>query len=164
MQHLKLKNIKYFQILIISISKNFIIWFFVLFLITLPILSLSLQNSLYISLDNGSTIDVRLVTDQGRCCTTKPETESARHYSRLETPSPTLSSSSTHSMTSGGTLQQTTTKANLVNDEHTYFCNPEMKEEMEALENKLTARIILQNCTAGHSLRRFFPDDPHMGK
>lgn len=114
-------------------------------------------------MDNGSTIDVRLVTNQGRCSTTKPETESARQYSRLETPSPTLSSSSTYSTTSG-TLQQTSTKANLVNEEHTYFCNPELKEEMEALENKLTARIVLQNCTAGHSLRRFFPDDPHMGK
>uniref|UniRef100_A0A1I8NJP5 Retrotransposon gag domain-containing protein n=1 Tax=Musca domestica TaxID=7370 RepID=A0A1I8NJP5_MUSDO len=119
------------------------------------------KNSLHISLDNGSTIDVRLVTNQGRCSTTKPETESARQYSRLETPSPTLSSSSTYSTTSG-TLQQTSTKANLVNEEHTYFCNPELKEEMEALENKLTARIVLQNCTAGHSLRRFFPDDPHM--
>ncbi|XP_037820715.1 transcription factor E2F2 [Lucilia sericata] len=119
------------------------------------------KNTLHISLDNGSTIDVRLVTDQGRCCTTKPESESIRHYSRLETPSPTLSSSSTHSNTTG-TLTQTTTKANLVNDEHTYFCNPEVKEEMEALENKLTARIVLQKCTAGHSLRRFYPDDPHM--
>ncbi|XP_058980741.1 transcription factor E2F2 isoform X3 [Musca domestica] len=119
------------------------------------------KNSLHISLDNGSTIDVRLVTNQGRCSTTKPETESARQYSRLETPSPTLSSSSTYSTTSG-TLQQTSTKANLVNEEHTYFCNPELKEEMEALENQLTARIVLQNCTAGHSLRRFFPDDPHM--
>ncbi|XP_073826403.1 E2F transcription factor 2 [Musca autumnalis] len=119
------------------------------------------KKSLYISLDNGSTIDVRLVTNQGRCSTTKPETESAREYSRLETPSPTLSSSSTYSTTSG-TLQQTSTKANLVTEEHTYFCNPELKEEMEALENKLTARIVLQNCTAGHSLRRFFPDDPHM--
>lgn len=121
-----------------------------------------MQNSLHISLDNGSTIDVRLVTDQGRCCTTKPESESARHFSRLETPSPTLSSSSTHSIATG-TLTQTTTKANLVNDEHTYFCNPAIKEEMEALENKMTARIILQKCTAGLSLRRFFPDDPHMG-
>ncbi|XP_061402565.1 transcription factor E2F2 [Musca vetustissima] len=120
------------------------------------------KNSLYISLDNGSTIDVRLVTNQGRCSTTKPETESARQYSRLETPSPTLSSSSSTYSTTSGTLQQTSTKANLVNEEHTYFCNPELKEEMEALENKLTARIVLQNCTAGHSLRRFFPDDPYM--
>lgn len=104
-----------------------------------------------------------MVTDQGRCCTTKPESESVRHFSRLETPSPTLSSSSTHSNTAG-TLTQTTTKANLVNDEHTYFCNPAIKEEMETLENKMTARIILQKCTTGHSLRRFFPDDPHMGK
>ncbi|XP_013099389.1 transcription factor E2F2 [Stomoxys calcitrans] len=119
------------------------------------------KNSLHISLDNGSTIDVRLVTNQGRCSTTQPETESARHFSRLETPSPTLSASSTHS-NSSGTLQQTTTKANLVTEEHTYFCNPELKEEMEAMKNKLTARVILQNCMAGHSLRRFFPDDPHM--
>lgn len=120
---------------------------------------------MHISLDNGSTIDVRLVTDQGRSCITKPESESVRHCSRLETPSPTLSSSSSINSTAAaaGTLTQTTTKANLVNDEHTYFCNPQLKEEMEALENKLTAQIILQKCTTGHSLRRFFPDDPHMG-
>uniref|UniRef100_A0A1A9ZDD1 E2F/DP family winged-helix DNA-binding domain-containing protein n=1 Tax=Glossina pallidipes TaxID=7398 RepID=A0A1A9ZDD1_GLOPL len=116
------------------------------------------RRSLYISLDNGSTVDVRLVTDQGRCCTTLPETETARNYSRLETPSPTLSTSSSTHSTALTTLQQTTTKANLVNEEHTYFCNPEMKEEMEALENKLTARIVLQSSTVGHSLRRFFPD------
>uniref|UniRef100_A0A1B0FFK9 Uncharacterized protein n=1 Tax=Glossina morsitans morsitans TaxID=37546 RepID=A0A1B0FFK9_GLOMM len=116
------------------------------------------RRSLCICLDYGSTVDVRLVTVQGRCCTTLPETETARNFSRVETSSPTLSTSSSTHSTALTTLQQTTTKENLVNEGHTFFCNPETKKEMEALENKLTGRVVLQSSTVGHSLRRFIPD------
>lgn len=117
---------------------------------------------MHISLDNGSIVDVRLVTNQGNC-TTKPESDVLTNFSRLETPSPTLSSSSSSTATT--TLQQNSSnRSNLVNEEHMYFCRPEVKEQMEALENHLTAQIILQNSTTAHSLKRFFPDDPAMGK
>lgn len=111
-----------------------------------------LQNSLYISLDNGGKVDVRLVTQQGTCIAPKPET--APLVSRLETPSP---SSSNCSQTSASN------KPTLVTDEHTYFCNPDHKKEQDELEKQLAARIIFKNSLTNHSLRRFFPDDPNLG-
>ncbi|XP_054745023.1 transcription factor E2F2 [Anastrepha obliqua] len=109
------------------------------------------RNSLYVSLDNGGKIDVRLVTQQGTCIAPKPETASL--VSRLETPSPSSSNCSQASISN---------KATLVTEEHTYFCNPEHKKEQDELENQLAARVIFQNSLAKHSLRRFFPDDPNL--
>ncbi|CAD6999812.1 transcription factor E2F2 [Ceratitis capitata] len=109
------------------------------------------RNSLYVSLDNGGKIDVRLVTQQGNCIAPKPET--APLISRLETPSPSSSNCSQAS---------TSNKSTLVTDEHTYFCNPELKKEQDEIENELAARIIFKNSLAQHSLRRFFPDDPNL--
>uniref|UniRef100_A0A0A1XI50 Transcription factor E2F5 n=1 Tax=Zeugodacus cucurbitae TaxID=28588 RepID=A0A0A1XI50_ZEUCU len=110
------------------------------------------HKSLYVSLDNGGKVDVRLVTQQGTCIA--PKLETAPLISRLETPSPSSSNCSESSSQSN--------KATLVTDEHTYFCNPEHKKEQDELENQLAARIIFKNSLAEHSLRRFFPDDPNL--
>ncbi|XP_017464261.1 PREDICTED: transcription factor E2F2 isoform X1 [Rhagoletis zephyria] len=109
------------------------------------------RKSLYVSLDNGGKVDVRLVTQQGTCIAPKPET--APLVSRLETPSPS---------SSNGSRTSSSTKPTLVTDEHTYFCNPDQKKEQDELENQLAARIIFKNSLSKHSLRRFFPDDPNL--
>ena len=104
-----------------------------------------MQNSLYVSLDNGGKVDVRLVTQQGTCVA--PKLETSPLITRLETPSPSSSNCSESS---------TSNKPTLVTNEHTYFCNPEHKKEQDELENQLAARIIFKNSLAQHSLRRFF--------
>lgn len=115
------------------------------------------QNELRVSLDNGSTIDIRLVTNQGKGTANPNDADGLFDERHLDT-TPSPSSSPTHSSDAGiGT-------GNVIKDEHTYSCNPEMKDEMKQLENELTAKIIFQNYLAGHSLRRFFPDDPTLGK
>ncbi|XP_037711756.1 transcription factor E2F2 [Drosophila subpulchrella] len=110
---------------------------------------------LAVSLDNGSTIDIRLVTNQGKSTTNPHDADGFFDYRRLDTPSPSTSS---HSSEDGNNLAGT---GNVITDEHGYSCNPEMKDEMKILENELTAKIIFQNYLSGHSLRRFYPDDPN---
>ncbi|XP_017132686.1 transcription factor E2F2 [Drosophila elegans] len=111
---------------------------------------------LNVSLDNGSTIDICLVTNQGKSTTNPHDADGFFDYRRLDTPSPSTSShSSEDGNAPGGT-------GNVVTDEHGYSCNPDMKEEMKLLENELTAKIIFQNYLSGHSLRRFYPDDPNL--
>jgi len=118
-----------------------------------------LQNELRFSLDNGSTIDIRLVTNQGKGTTNPHDADGPFDERHLDmTPSP--SSSPSHSSDAGGVIGT----GNVIKDEHTYSCNPELKDEMKTLENELTAKIIFQNYMAGHSLRRFYPDDPNLGK
>jgi len=116
-----------------------------------------LQYELAVSLDNGSTIDIRLVTNQGKSTTNPHDADGFFDYRRLDTPSPSTSS---HSSEDGNTPAGT---GNVITDEHGYSCNPEMKDEMKILENELTAKIIFQNYLSGHSLRRFYPDDPNLG-
>lgn len=106
-------------------------------------------------MDNGSTIDIRLVTNQGKGTTNPNDADGPFDDRYLDTPSP--SSSPSHSSDAGAGT------GNVIKDEHTYSCNPELKEEMKALETELTAKVIFQNYMAGHSLRRFYPDDPHLG-
>lgn len=121
-------------------------------------------------MDNGTTVDVRLITEQGRCYTTKPELQCYKPLvSRIDTPSPTFSSSSSSSIcnTTNGdliTLHQTSNAGTLVKKEHTYFCNLEMKEQMQDAENSLTARIILRSNKNKFSLRRFLNNDSEIGK
>ncbi|XP_043063843.1 transcription factor E2F2 isoform X2 [Drosophila ficusphila] len=110
---------------------------------------------LAVSLDNGSTIDIRLVTNQGKSTTNPNDADGFFDYRRLDTPSPSTSSHSSEDGAAGGT-------GNVIADEHGYSCNPEMKDEMKLLENELTAKIIFQNYLSGHSLRRFYPDDPNL--
>ncbi|XP_030380635.1 transcription factor E2F2 [Scaptodrosophila lebanonensis] len=112
------------------------------------------DDKLRVSLDNGSTIDIRLVTTQGKSLTTPSEARGMLDYRRMDTPSPSTSSQSSDTSPAG--------TGNVITDEHTYSCNPELKDEMKALENELTAKIIFQNYLAGHSLRRFYPDDPNL--
>ncbi|XP_067624039.1 transcription factor E2F2 [Eurosta solidaginis] len=122
------------------------------------------RKSLFVSLDNGGKIDVRLVTRQGTCLATPkpPKSTTTSTMSsipaRIETPSP---SSSNCSQVSTST-NKATNLANLVTDEHTYFCNPDHKKEQNELENQLAARIIFKNSLANHSKRRFYPDDPNL--
>ncbi|EDV54465.1 transcription factor E2F2 [Drosophila erecta] len=111
---------------------------------------------LAVSLDNGSTIDIRLVTNQGKSTTNPHDADGFFDYRRLDTPSPSTSSHSSED----GTVPACT--GNVITDEHGYSCNPEMKDEMKLLENELTAKIIFQNYLSGHSLRRFYPDDPNL--
>ncbi|KAH8403351.1 hypothetical protein KR222_011096 [Zaprionus bogoriensis] len=115
------------------------------------------DNELRVSLDNGSTIDIRLVTNQGKGTANPNDADRCFDERHLDT-SPSPSSSPTHSSDAGAG----TGTGNVIKDEHTYSCDPEMKDEMKALENELTAKIIFQNYMAGHSLRRFFPDDPNL--
>ncbi|KAH8269386.1 hypothetical protein KR018_011071 [Drosophila ironensis] len=117
------------------------------------------KTELSVSLDNGSTIDIRLVTDQGKSTTRQHDNERFSGYRRVTTPSPSSSSRSSEDGNAPGGPES----VNVVADEHTYSCNPEMKEEMKLLENELTAKIIFQNYQSGHSLRRFYPDDPNLG-
>ncbi|XP_030569014.1 transcription factor E2F2 [Drosophila novamexicana] len=112
------------------------------------------DHELRVSLDNGSTIDIRLVTNQGKGTTNPNDADGPFDDRYLDTPSP--SSSPSHSSDAGAGT------GNVIKDEHTYSCNPELKEEMKALETELTAKVIFQNYMAGHSLRRFYPDDPHL--
>ncbi|KAH8350566.1 hypothetical protein KR067_008810 [Drosophila pandora] len=116
------------------------------------------DSELRVSLDNGSTIDVRLVTNQGKSTTNPHDAGGFFDYRRLDTPSPSTSS---HSSDDGHTSGPAGS-GNVITDEHTYSCNPEMKDEMKLLENELTAKIIFQNYLSGHSLRRFYPDDPNL--
>ncbi|EDW80262.1 uncharacterized protein Dwil_GK21054 [Drosophila willistoni] len=115
------------------------------------------NSELRVSLDNGSTIDIRLVTNQGKSTTNPHYPNEYFDYRCLDSPSPPPSSSSGSSET--GPAIST---GNVITDEHTYSCNPDMKEEMKLRENELTAKIIFQNYLAGHSLRRFYPDDPNL--
>ncbi|EDW36803.1 GL25864 [Drosophila persimilis] len=114
------------------------------------------DNELRVSLDNGSTIDIRLVTNQGKSTTNPNDADGFFDYRRLDTPSPSTSSRSSEDGTGP------TSTGNVITDEHTYSCNPDLKEEMKLLENELTAKIIFQNYMTGHSLRRFYPDDPNL--
>ncbi|XP_034474650.1 transcription factor E2F2 [Drosophila innubila] len=115
------------------------------------------DNELRFSLDNGSTIDIRLVTNQGKGTTNPHDADGPFDERHLDmTPSPP--SSPSHSSDAGGVIGT----GNVIKDEHTYSCNPELKDEMKTLENELTAKIIFQNYMAGHSLRRFYPDDPNL--
>ncbi|KAH8271887.1 hypothetical protein KR044_008965, partial [Drosophila immigrans] len=120
------------------------------------------ESELRVSLDNGSTIDIRLVTNQGKATANPQDVDGPFDERHLDASSPTPSSpapsqcSDDAGVVMGGT-------GNVIKDEHTYSCNPELKEEMKALENELTAKIIFQNYLAGHSLRRFYPDDPNQG-
>ncbi|XP_017844748.1 transcription factor E2F2 [Drosophila busckii] len=112
------------------------------------------DDELRVSLDNGSTIDIRLVTDQGTGITNPQDSDGPFDEQHCDTPTP--NSSPSHSSDAGqGT-------GNVIKDEHTYSCNPELKEENKTLENELTAKIIFQNYLSGHSLRRFYPDDPNL--
>lgn len=117
-----------------------------------------LQNELSVSLDNGSTIDIRLVTNQGKSTASPHDADGFFDYRRLDTPSPSMSSRSSEDGKGTGAT------GNVITDEHTYSCNPDLKDEMKLLENELTAKIIFQNYMTGHSLRRFYPDDPNLGK
>jgi len=110
-----------------------------------------------VSLDNGSAIDIRLVTNQGKSTTNPHDVDGFFDYHRLDTPSPSTSS---HSSEDGNAPA---CAGNVITDEHGYSCNPGMKDEMKLLENELTAKIIFQNYLSGHSLRRFYPDDPNLG-
>ncbi|XP_017152999.2 transcription factor E2F2 [Drosophila miranda] len=114
------------------------------------------NKELRVSLDNGSTIDIRLVTNQGKSTTNPNDADGFFDYRRLDTPSPSTSSRSSEDGTGP------TSTGNVITDEHTYSCNPDLKEEMKLLENELTAKIIFQNYMTGHSLRRFYPDDPNL--
>ncbi|KAH8357312.1 hypothetical protein KR200_000228 [Drosophila serrata] len=116
------------------------------------------QNELSVSLDNGSTIDIRLVTNQGKSIASPHDADGFFDYRRLDTPSPSMSSRSSEDGKGTGTT------GNVITDEHTYSCNPDMKDDMKLLENELTAKIIFQNYMTGHSLRRFYPDDPNLGE
>lgn len=125
-------------------------------------------------------VDVRLITEHGRCYTTKPELHYHKYAPpRLQTtPSPTHDSScssptsfsnsnnNNYSGPDGGlmTLQKTSNVAHLVKEEHTYFCNPETKEQMKAAEDAMTARIILRSNKSRLSLKRFLLEDQQMGK
>ncbi|XP_017860418.1 PREDICTED: transcription factor E2F2 [Drosophila arizonae] len=112
------------------------------------------DRELKVSLDNGSTIDIRLVTNQGKATTNPNDAHGPFDDRYSDSPSP--SSSPTHSSSKAGNGT-----GNVIQDEHTYSCNSEHKEE-KALENERTAKIIFQNYMAGHSLRRFYPDDPNL--
>ncbi|XP_068150879.1 transcription factor E2F2 isoform X2 [Drosophila tropicalis] len=112
------------------------------------------NSELRVSLDNGSTIDIRLVTNQGKSTTNPHYPNEYFDYRCLDSPSPPPSSS--------GSSETGPATGNVITDEHTYSCNPDMKEEMKLRENELTAKIIFQNYLAGHSLRRFYPDDPNL--
>ncbi|XP_022224437.1 transcription factor E2F2 [Drosophila obscura] len=114
------------------------------------------DSELRVSLDNGSTIDIRLVTNQGKSTTNPNDADGFFDYRRLDTPSPSISSRSSEDGSGP------TSTGNVITDEHTYSCNPDLKEEMKLLENELTAKIIFQNYMTGHSLRRFYPDDPNL--
>ncbi|BFF94504.1 transcription factor E2F2 [Drosophila madeirensis] len=114
------------------------------------------DSELRVSLDNGSTIDIRLVTSQGKSTTNPNDADGFFDYRRLDTPSPSISSRSSEDGSGP------TSTGNVITDEHTYSCNPDLKEEMKLLENELTAKIIFQNYMTGHSLRRFYPDDPNL--
>ncbi|XP_037961059.1 transcription factor E2F2 [Teleopsis dalmanni] len=105
-------------------------------------------NTLHVSLDNGNTIDVRLVTQQGTCT-------SKQNIAKLPNNTPKVSNPLR-------TTAKVDAKSHLVTNEHTYFCNREMKEEMQEIDNQVTARILFRKCTTGHSLRRFFPDNPDL--
>lgn len=128
---------------------------------------------MFISLDNGGTIDVRLVTEQGESTTNKSETESVMQYSRLETPSPSVSNESNDLTSSTSNKLLTFNKSKSISpanittpphDEHTYVCNKLLADEKDVLNNELAANIILHNSYEGYSLRRFFPDNPNLGK
>jgi len=119
----------------------------------------NLKNELRFSLDNGSTIDIRLVTNQGKGTTNPNDADGPFDERHLDT-TPSPPSSPSHSSDAGVVIGT----GNVITDEHTYSCNPELKDEMKAIENELTAKIIFQNYMAGHSLRRFYPDDPNLGE
>ncbi|KAH8249732.1 hypothetical protein KR032_011951 [Drosophila birchii] len=114
------------------------------------------RNELCVSLDNGSTIDIRLVTNQGKSTASPHDADGFFDYRRLDTPSPSMSSRSSEDGKGTGTT------GNVITDEHTYSCNPDLKDDMKLVDNELTAKIIFQNYMNGHSLRRFYPDDPNL--
>ncbi|KAH8390863.1 hypothetical protein KR215_001021 [Drosophila sulfurigaster] len=118
------------------------------------------ESELRVSLDNGSTIDIRLVTNQGKATANPQDADGPFDERHLDASSPSAPSSPSHSSDDAGVVMGGT--GNVIKDEHTYSCNPELKDEMKALENELTAKIIFQNYMAGHSLRRFYPDDPNL--
>ncbi|XP_055859165.1 transcription factor E2F2 [Episyrphus balteatus] len=92
------------------------------------------SDTLHIKLETGSTIDVRVVTDEGTCLmddNNLPSEESLRTTETLD-------------------FKDDEFSPNATDDSKGY------------IHDAITAQIIFKNFKKGYSLKRFYPDDPNL--
>lgn len=93
------------------------------------------NDTLHIKLETGSTIDVRVVTDEGTCLmedNSPPSLESLRTSETID----------------------------LLDDDEFFGNATDDKKSFH--HDAITAKIIFKNFKEGYSLKRFYPDDPNL--